>query len=168
MLKNNLLEMTNEIQAFIEQFKVKYNQSIEVTVGLEKVGLTNSKKSLVSLEKIIIQDMHEIYPEYSHVKSFKYRTRYIEFMRYCQSFQYIAYMSGNTYMRIGKYIGRDHASVINSVKKVKNYLYCNDIEFARTYFPLLKKIKDYVGTISDNTKRQIDPQSVLTTLCYKE
>ena len=37
MFKNNLLEMTNDIQKFIKKFEYKYGLSVHVKIGTKKI-----------------------------------------------------------------------------------------------------------------------------------
>ena len=168
MSNNVLLEMTNEIQAFIEKFEAKYGQFIRITIGVDKSTIISEQNTLRGIERVIIKQMHAFYPELSYINSFKYKTRKLKFMRFSQAFQYIAHQNGFKKLTISKHIERHHATVISSIRQVEAYLWSGNESFLGIYLPLFKKVKNYVGTISNNAERQVDTQSVFTSICSEE
>ncbi len=155
--------MTQEIQTFIRKFERKYGQSIEVTVGVDESSIITNKNTLKGIESFAIIQMHQRNPEYSHIKNFKHRTRRIDYMRYSQAFQYIAHLLGYKKVRIAKLVNRNHATVINSIRQAENYLFWGCPDFIDIYYPLLAKIETYVGSLSDDVKRQTFSKPMFTT-----
>ena len=51
MPKNNVLEMTNDIQNFIDSFESKYGQFIRVTLGVDKSRITKEVDHLKTIEQ---------------------------------------------------------------------------------------------------------------------
>ena len=168
MFKNNLLEMTNDIQKFIKKFEYKYGLSVHVKIGTKKSDVSYSNNSLRTIESAVISKLHEDYPAFSHIKSFKERQRTTRFLRYSQAFQHIAFKSGFSKTSIARYIKRTHATSINAINQAENYLFCNHPKFTDVYFWSLLKLnskdKNHVGTISENAKGQDNtkPMSVIT------
>ena len=163
MSKQKILEMTQEIQAFIKKFENKYGQSIEIIVGVDESSIITSKNTLKGIESFAIIQLHKRNPEYSHIKNFKKRCRKIDYMRYSQAFQYIAHLLGYKKVRIAKLIDRNHATVINSIKQAENYLFWGCPDFIDIYYPLLAKIENYVGSLSNDAKRQTFTKPVFTS-----
>lgn len=164
MFKNNLLEMTNDIQKFMKKFEFKYGLSVHLKIGSKKSKVSYNNNSLKAIENAVISKMHEDYPAFSHIKSFKDRERTTRFMRYSQAFQHIAFKSGFTKTGIAKYIKRTHATSINAINQAENYLFCNHPKFTDVYFWSLLKLnskdKNHVGTISKDAKRPNNAQSM--------
>lgn len=164
MSRNDLLEMTNDIQAFIQKFEKKYGETISVTVGEIPTLKDKDTHILCRLEQIAINQMHLTHPELRHITSFKKKTRKLEFMRYSQAFQYIAFMNGFKKGVIAAYIDRTHASVINSITQVKNYKSYQCSEFCELFINLLNTTERYVESISNDTKRQNNTKSTDTVI----
>jgi hypothetical protein len=151
--------MTNDIQAFIQKFEKKYGEIISITtkeVSMLKGGNTHV---LCKLEQITITQMHLTNPELRHITSFKHKTRKIEFMRYTQAFQYVAFTNGFKKGVIAAYVNRTHASVINSIKQVENYKFNKCLKFSELFTNLLNTIDNYVESISNDDERQNNTKS---------
>jgi len=165
MSKKKAMDMTRDIQNFICDFGKKYGQFIEITVGIDESNIIRNKNTLKSMETFAILYMHQRSPQLYHIKNFKYKSRKLEYLRYSQAFQYIAFNLGYKKIKIGDLISRNHATVINSIRKAENYLFTACPEFIDIYYPLLNKIENYVGTLSADGQRQSNSKSVLTTFC---
>ena len=61
--------------------------------------------------------------------------------------KYMAYITA-----IAQFIGRHHATVINSIKNAESYLNDEDPIFMGIYDETYKKYKEYVGIISKDTE----------------
>jgi hypothetical protein len=159
------MDMTRDIHKFIKSFEDKYGQSIEITIGVDESRIRRNKHTLKGIETIALLFMYQRSPELYHIKNFSYKSRKLIFVMYSQAFQYIAFNLGYKKIKIGALIARNHATVINSIRKVENYLYTASPEFIDIYYPLLNKIENYVGTLSNDGKGQSNSKSVLTTFC---
>ena len=165
---NNLLEMTSEIQTFIDKFELKYGYSLQVTLGVDESGIINKKNTLRSIELFSIMQMHLQCPHLSKIKAFSERNRTLEFMRYSQAFQYIAFCLGYKKTRIARLVNRNHATVINSIRQAENYLFSGCPEFKTIYLPLAKKIHHYVGNFSNDDTRQLKSKSMPVAVLTSE
>ncbi len=159
MSRNNILEMTNDIQAFIQRFEKKYGELITVTTREISILEDGNAHVLHKLEQIAINQMHLTHPKLRYIKSFKHKTRKVEFMRYTQAFQYVAFTNGFKKGVIAAHIDRTHAAVINSIKQVENYKFNKCLIFSELFTNLLNTIDDYVESISNDTKRQNNTKS---------
>ena len=168
MPNEKITEMTQEIYAFIKKFEKKYGQYIEITVGVDESGIFNSKDTLKGLETFAILHMHQNEPSLWKYKNFNHRCRKLNFMRYSQAFQYIAHNLGYKKVKIANIIDRNHATVINSIRQSENYLFWGNQQFIDIYYPLLSKILTYVGSLSNNVKRQTFTKPVFTSFSNSE
>ena len=66
--------------------------------------------------------------EYNYEKIIS-RSRKREIVIKRQLIQYILYKKNMTRMDTGQLFGYDHTTIIHSIKKVNNYLYCKDEHF---------------------------------------
>jgi chromosomal replication initiation ATPase DnaA len=96
-------------------------------------------KPLINLKTIIgkVAEIMEV-----HASAIPMRTRKREFVFARQMFCYIASKyTNNTTVQIGKFIGRDHATVIHSKKAFQNLIDTNFGSIANDYKKLLKNLK---------------------------
>ena len=79
MSNNILLEMTNEIQAFIEKFEAKYGQFIRITIGVDKSTIISEQNTLKGIERCYNCNkcMNVSTLSYLISQCFKYKTRKI-------------------------------------------------------------------------------------------
>ena len=168
-MENNLIEMTNYIQSFINNFEDKFNTKLKVVVlDSNKRNKRKNISKIKILEKLILRTMHNKYPELSHIRSLKVTSRRREIIVWVQIYSYLAYELGYTLMYIGQSINRNHATVIHSIKVAKDLLSIKETDFAEVYELVLKSIQEYVGIISTNVKGGYDTKSILNSLRDKE
>jgi hypothetical protein len=76
---------------------------------------------------------------------------------------YLAHKEGHSKTSIGKFLKRNHATVINSCTMIENGFFTNDKKVMDAHNNTIKHLEKYVGTISedneseDNTKSSVDP-----------
>ena len=75
---------------------------------------------------------------------------------YVQSMSYLAFKGGHSKSSIGKYLQRTHATIINSCNMVENGFFTKDKTILIAYNNTLKKLEEYVGTISENDEGKND------------
>ena len=189
MFRSEQLKMTKELESFINEIKLKYNKKIQIIVSntdnehissikdytniwndeIEALASAKTTYKLNVLEDLIIDTMHTYDPDLYYIESFNnISTRKKDILIWVQAFSYIARKMGFSATRIGKYIKRNHATVLNSSKVIDGYLSTGDIEFKLIYKQILKSIKKYVGIISTNPSAEDDSRSVLNSLRDKK
>lgn len=162
---------TEDYQFKLEQKLIKEFESMfaektgkKVTVLVKGRRSTNSwmpKISMTELEKHLLLFISPQYPELEYSLACKSRTRSMVQIRmiFCQLVRSLGY----TYEEIGKYLNRDHTTIIHNVRTSDNLVEVND----ENYMELFNKITDYlkeyykyesdetlpaVGEIQDNPK----------------
>ena len=168
-MENNINEMTDYIQSFINNFQDKYNRKLKVVVlDSDKKRIDKDVSKIKILEKLILKAMHNKYPELSHIRSLKVTSRRREVIIWVQIYSYLAYELGYTLMYIGQSINRNHATVIHSIRVAKDLTSIKEAGFIEVYESVLKSIQKYVGIISTNVKGEYDTKSILDSLRNKE
>ena len=175
MSENKNVTIKEEITSFIELIKCKYNKKLQIIVsdqtsriGLNQLSNAHSVTKIQNLEKLVLNAMHANNPEFQYITSFGCKTRKGEFIMWMQVFSYVAWKIGYTKSYIGRFIDRNHASVIHSINQTETLLEVKDREFVNVYNIVLNLIKNHVGIISTNTSRENDSRSVLSTLRNQE
>ena len=176
MFKEDILEMTNEIQLFKNEFESKYNKNINILVSDQSDLIVNIKqwedeidamkdahqiKTIEVLEKLVLGTMRKLYPEFK-MRSLAKESRKREFIIFKQLFCYMCNKMGFTLQYTGSYINRHHASVIHSVKQAKGLLDVGDTQFTEAHEELKRNIKNYVRTIPEDIERQAYTQPITT------
>ena len=168
MFKEDILEMTNEIQKFKTKFESKYEKNINILVSDKSDIVVNVRqwedsitamkeahqiKTIEILEKLVLGTMRSLYPEL-RMRSLGKECRKREFVIFKQLFCYICSKMGFTLQYTGAYINKHHASVIHSIKQVEGLLEIGDHQICEAYETLKKNMKNYVRTIPEDIKRQ--------------
>ena len=168
MFKEDILEMTSEIQDFKKDFESKYNKNINILVSdqsdvnvnvrkwedeLEAMKEAHQIKTIEVLEKLVLGTMRKLYPEFK-MRSLKKNCRKREFVIFKQLFCYMCNKMGFTLQYTGAYINKHHASVIHSIKQTEGLLEINDAQVCEAYNKLKENIKNYVRTIPEDIKGQ--------------
>ena len=154
MFQEDILEMTNEIQVFKNEFESKYNKNLNILVSDHSDVVVN-----VRLEKIVLGTMRSIYPDL-RMRSLGKDNRKREFVIFKQLFCYMCSKMGFTLQYIGAHINKHHASVIHSIKQVEGLLEINDPQLHRAYKKLKINMKNYVRTIPEDIKGQAYTQPI--------
>ena len=175
MLQINNVTIKEEIASFIENMSDKYNKKLQIIVsdhtsriGLNQISNAHSLSKIKNLETLVINAMHIEYPEYKYVTSFVCKTRRQEYVMWMQDFSYVAWKIGYNKSYIGRFIDRNHASVIHSINQTETLLEVKDKQFVKVYNKVLNLIKNHVGIISTNTPGEDDSRSILNTLRNQE
>jgi len=183
MFKEDILQMTNEIQQFKDEFESKYEKNInilvsdqsDVTINVRKwedeiVAMKNAHqiKTIEILEKLVLGTMRSLYPEFRGRRSLAKDCRKREFVIFKQLFCYLCNKMGFTLQYTGSYINKHHASVIHSVKQAKGLLDVGDIQFTEAHEELKKNIKNYVRTIPEDIERQAYSQPITSFIWDQE
>jgi hypothetical protein len=182
MFKEDILEMTNEIQKFKIEFESKYNKNLNILISDKSDVIVNVKqwedevvamkeahqiKTIEVLEKIVLGTMRKLYPEFK-MRSLGKDCRKREFVIFKQLFCYMCNKMGFTLQYTGSYINKHHASVIHSVRQAKGLLDIGDIQFTEAHEKLKENIKNYVRTIPEDIKRQTYTEPIASLVWDKE
>ena len=174
MFKEDILEMTNEIQSFKEKFENKYEKNINILVSEKSDVVVNIRqwedsitamkeahqiKTIEILEKLVLGTMRSIYPEF-RMRSLGKDCRKREFVIFKQLFCYMCNKMGFTLQYTGAHINKHHASVIHSIKQVEGLLDIGDAQICNAYKKLKLNMKNYVRTIPEDIKRQAYTQPI--------
>jgi len=151
-MSNNQQDM--DIKKFKKTFFNKHNVEVYVFTPVEDEYIL----SLQKIDKCATNAFIKNNPSYKWIKSMASRNRRREFQVYYQSMSHIAHIAGHTKTKIGKKLGKNHASIINAVRSVENGFYAKDRNMIHAYQQILKEIIEHVGTIPENIKRKIDSQ----------
>ncbi len=187
MFKKQQEEMTEYLESFVSEFESKYDKKIQILLTdsyeqivkiknystvwkdeIEALSVVTTSDKLKTLERIVLNTMHINNPDLKYIKSMIVKTRRRDIMLWVQTFTYIARKMGFTTIKIGKYINRDHATVLHSVKAVENALFTKEADLTQIYKQVLNSIKEYVGTITANSSGKDDTKSVLSALRNKK
>jgi sulfur relay (sulfurtransferase) DsrF/TusC family protein len=126
-----------EADEFVKRIKEKYNVDIYVAVSN-----SSDKISLNTLHQALLNIINQNDPDLIIYSDFQNNTRVRSWMLYQHAFCYVAYKHlWCTKTDIGKFINRTHATIINSIKKSENFLWCDDLEFNLIYNRLYKELK---------------------------
>lgn len=141
-----------EIKKFKSKIFKKYNVDL-VVFSYKKNELKKVNVQLVDLWSIYIDHIKDNYPEYFQYTDFRNATRQSTWVALNQSFSYIAYTElSYSYSEIGRFVNKEHSTIIHQVKKAGGYIDKKDPLFCNIHKLMFKKYKEYVGTIYKNSK----------------
>ena len=183
MFKEDILEMTNEIQSFKKKFENKYKKNINILVsdksdvtvnvrqwedGIQAMKDAHQIKTIEILEKLVLGTMRTLYPEFKGWRSLSKECRRREFVIFKQLFCYMCSKMGFTLQYTGAHINKHHASVIHSIKQAEGLLEIGDPQVCEAYEELKKNIKNYVRTIPEDIKGQAYTEPITAFVWDKE
>ena len=182
MFKEDILEMTNEIQKFKNEFESKYEKNINILISeksdivvnvrqwedeLQAMKEAHQIKTIEVLEKLVLGTMRQLYPEF-RMRSLGKECRKREFVIFKQLFCYMCNKLGFTLQYIGAHINKHHASVIHSIRQIKGLLEIGDHQICEAYEALKVNMKNYVRTIPEDIKRQTYTEPITSLVWDKE
>tara|TARA_Y100001938_G_scaffold41687_1_gene57460 strand:- start:203 stop:751 length:549 start_codon:yes stop_codon:yes gene_type:complete len=182
MFKEDILEMTNEIQQFKADFESKYGKNINILISDKSNVVVNVRqwedsitamkeahqiKTIEILEKLVLGTMRSLYPE-MRMRSLGKENRKREFVIFKQLFCYMCNKMGFTLQYTGAHINKHHASVIHSIKQVEGLLEIGDHQICEAYETLKINMKNYVRTIPEDIKRQTYTEPITSFVWDKE
>jgi hypothetical protein len=135
----------NEIHKFKSKINTKYKQEVYVII--------RNYIHLDSLYDCVLMSCNENDNQiYDILKDKGISSRTTLVCNYIHSFYHIANKLGFPKLRIAKFMGKNHATIINGIKKAQNRLDLeDDDDFLFIYDNIKQKINIYVGTISEDT-----------------
>lgn len=144
---------TNTIHKEIEQFKdsIYENYGIKLHVFFKETDTPTV--SLEDLEFILVFKLKKDHPDFKKITSFRdINSRKYYLVLYRQLFCYIAHEKyGYSKSEIGRYLSKDHSTVIHSIRCINDYFDTDYRLVKALYNDISKAIKDYVGSITENT-----------------
>jgi len=145
-------KIISEISKFRKKIHKKYNLKLYVSVPKFK----KNHEPIITLDDLwdlVIEVIAEDRPHLMEYTDFKSKTRLREWMFYAHSFAFIAKTQLDYGVSdIGVFMNKTHASVINSITKTENAIWVGYDDFLKVHDKLDNKLKEYVGTISKDTK----------------
>ena len=159
MANKQELKQKQDIDEFKKSFYTSYGVKLYIYTPKEK----NKRIPLGIFHDSALTALHENEPKFSRVKNLQHRTRFRDYLVYVQVMSYLAHKEGHTKSSIGRFLKRNHATIINSCTMIENGFFTNDKKVMDAHDNTLKHLEKYVGTISedneskDNTKPSVDP-----------
>ena len=160
MTESQLVEQKQDIKVFKERFLNRYGIKVHIFLP----DAPQNKIALDTAHLCTLAAFYSEYPEFSYVSSLLVRLRKREFMIYTQTFSYVCHLMGYSKTRIGVYLGRTHATIINSCRRVENGLETNDKLTLDTYNKIINEIENYVGNVPENIKCKSDTKPATDTI----
>ena len=163
MTTDQELNQKIEISDFKKTFYETYGVKLYIYTPQEK----NKKVPLDIFHDAALTALHEDQPRFSKIKTLQNRTRFRDYLVYVQVMSYLAHKEGHSKTSIGKFLKRNHATIINSCKMIENGFFSNDKTVMYAYDNILKQLEDYVGTIPKDTESKPDTKPELDPIWYE-
>ena len=155
MIDNQKIKQNSQIERFKKKFYKEHNVELYIlTPATSEDVLTLEKYK--ELTKLAMVEDHPKYKDYN----FKTKSRERDFIQYIQVMSFLADKDGYSKTAIGKAIYRNHATVINSCRTVRNGIDTKNKDLCNVLEKVQQKIDIYVGTITENNKRKDNTKSV--------
>ena len=155
MTENQHINILKDIESFKAEIHEKYG--VDIYLFIKEMG---DRLSLKVLEKMCIATLYEQYPSFINTKSLKNKSRLRPVTMFRQIFFYLAITKyGYRKTEASKYMKRNHATSIHSIKVCEDYMYIGYSEFNRCLESVQNKIEQHVGNISENNKGEDNSKS---------
>ena len=151
----------------IDEFKKTFYTSYGVKLYIYAPEKKNERIPIGVFHEAALSALHEEHPSYSRVKNLQHRTRFRDYLVYVQVMSYLAHKEGHSKTSIGKFLKRNHATIINSCKMIENGFFSNDQKVLDAHDNTLTHLKKYVGTISEDTESKPDSKPELDPIWYE-
>lgn len=163
-------EMAQDVSQFIESFESKHKYPINVEIGgiQSSIAVADNPERLnqTDIVSLITNAMHSFDEDLKQYKSLRnLKTRKRDVLIWAQLYSYLAWRYGYNKSCIARFLNKNHATIIHSIKTIENYKDTKDVEYVAIYEHLKKYIQEYVGTNAGNPDRQTYSESALVTLC---
>jgi len=163
MIDNQELNILQEVKKFKMKLNDKYGIDVHVFVKNDTERL-----SLEAIEVSCVRVFNRMFPLLDDVDTISGRTRVRQFVMLRQIFCYIAvneYSYGKS--ETGRYMLRDHATVIHSIKACENYMFQRHREFMDTMISVKQELQKYVGNISKDNAGEDNSESDAVTVQHE-
>jgi len=147
-----LYRIKNDIDNFKSLMKSKYD--VDIVIDFNPVVKSHKLKlSLKDLHTLVKHTAVKYDPDIlENVVYFNTRLRRV--INYSHSFIYIAHKLGYKKIQISAYLKKNHATIINSIKKAEDLITINESDFMTTYQAILNTYNQHVGATSENIKAE--------------
>ena len=139
-------KFNSDIKKFREEIKSKYGIKLYIAnSNFEDVHPLELSK----VWDLLFEIVDEYHPQYIECYNNSLLTREREWMNYIHAYCLITLRQlhyGPSV--IGRFLKKNHASIIHSAKKGEDLLDCEDFDFSHKYHLLLNKVKENVEPIS--------------------
>ena len=152
MTNNQHNRLDNDIVKFKQTMLTQYG--IEIIVFQKLNGEGENRPTLQQIHKACITTMHMLYPELENIKKLSVLNRTKDLVMFRKIYCHIGHSMRYTCHAVGKYIERDHSSVVHGRNSVDDMLYIKDKSYIDAFDKVNKLINTYVGTIPNNTEKQ--------------
>lgn len=142
--KHDFEIIESEIHKFKSKIKTKYNQDVYV--------ILKNIVNMSSLYDAIIITAEKHSPGSVKYLTDKSKTRLREVVDYLYCFYYICVKFKFTKTSIGKFIGRNHATIVHGVKTAENRLRFKDEKFLNIYINVRETIEKHVGPFPEDIR----------------
>ena len=137
---NNSAKIGNireDLDRFIRHIKEQYGIRLELNIGdvIGKWLQDQERVSLDELHMILIDTAKRYDPEIVELLDFSTRKKPV--IDYSHCFAYIAHKLGYKKIEIAAYMKKDHATVINSIRRAESFIEIGDPEFTLIYNSIL-------------------------------
>ena len=163
MANNQELNQEQDIVEFKKSFLTKHGIKLYIYTPKEK-------KKIIPIgvfHDSALTALHKDQPIFRNIKTLQNRTRFRDYIVYVQVMSYLAHKEGHSKTSIGKFLKRNHATIINSCKMIENGFFSNDKTVMHAYNNTLKQLEDYVGTIPKDTKSKPNTKPELDPIWYE-
>jgi chromosomal replication initiation ATPase DnaA len=163
MTDNQRVNILKEVKKF--KFKMNNKYGLDINVFVKK---DTEQLSLEAIEACCVRVFNSKFPllENVHTISKRLRTHYYVMLR--QIFCYIAVKEyGYGLTETGRYLLRNHATVIHSIKVCENYMFQNHREFTDCMMSVKYGLKKYVGNISENSTGENNSESDVSIIQHE-
>lgn len=145
-----------EIESFRKTFRQRHGINLYVYMPKQE----RYRIPLDTFLEITLECIHEHNPEHKWIKSIKnIALRKRSYVKWVQIMCYIAWKDGHSKSEIGRAIGKNHATVINSCRNVEDGMHVGDKIVMETYNIIINKIVEYVGTVPENLENKNNSKS---------
>jgi len=143
-------EIEEKIQKDLKSFKSeifrKYN--VDIHIYFSRYQMMEQTVTMSNLWVVFTEVIQEHYPEHIRLIDLKIKTRKKDWVTILQCFAHIAFNDlGYNKSQIGKFLGKDHATVIHYLNRVEHYTNMKESYFMKTYTLFKDKYTEYVGTL---------------------
>jgi len=163
MANNQELNQKQDIAEFKKSFFSKHGIKLYVYTPQEK----EKRIPIGVFHDSALTALHKDQPIFRNIKTLQNRTRFRDYLVYVQVMSYLAHKEGHSKTSIGKFLKRNHATVINSCKMIENGFFSNDKTVMHAYNNTLKQLEDYVGIIPKDTESKPDTKPELDPIWYE-
>lgn len=163
MTNQQTLSILEDVDTFKKRFFDKYGVDVHLFFKQD-----SGKITLGAIEALCLETLHELYPEYRYIDTLAVKTRYRPVTMMRQIYFYLA-ITKYEYRKTetAKFIKRNHATSIHSIKVCEDYIYVGYDEFELCLSTAHQKIITYVGTLSENNTGEDNTKSDANALQHE-